>query len=157
SLAGILRTQVLDAQHKVRFVYQIAKTMFDLESGEDGVTIGDYLRDRPEQVRSLLLDLASANFFTNEPERIPSPLFFSYYRRLFAATRPVSYIGGGWQSIVDGLAEILTGHGGQIVSKEHADRVETDGNRVVAVQGRLGRYAADRFIFCVPPGELISL
>jgi len=104
SLAGILRTRVLDAQHKLRFVYQIAKTMFDLEAGEDGVTIGDYLRDRPEQIRSILLDLASANFFTNEPEHIPSPLFFSYYRRLFAATRPVSYIGGGWQSVVDGLA-----------------------------------------------------
>src|SRR3954453_916386 len=44
SLAGILRTQVLDAQHKLRFVYQVAKTMFDLEAGEDGVTIGDYLR-----------------------------------------------------------------------------------------------------------------
>ncbi len=145
---------MLDAQNKVRFVYEVAKTIGELDRGEPGVRIGDFLAGEPPQLRKLLLDLASSNFFTNEPERIPSPLFFSYYRRLFTTTRPVSYIGGGWQSIVDGFEQILTRHGGQIVTKERAQRATCDGERVVAVAGKEATFEADRFVFCVPPSEL---
>ncbi len=157
TLEGLLRTQVLDAQHKLRFVYEVGKTVGELERGEPGIRIGDFLARDPPQLRKLLLDLASSNFFTNEPERIPSPLFFSYYRRLFTTTRPVSYIGGGWQSIVDGFERILTRHGGKIITRERAQRAICDGERVVAVAGRGATYEADRFIFCVPPSELMLL
>jgi 15-cis-phytoene desaturase len=154
TLEGVLRTRVLDAQHKLRFVYEIAQTIGALEQGESGVRIGDYLAPQPAPLRKLLLDLASSNFFTSEPERIPSPLYFQYYRRLFTSTRPVSYIGGGWQSIVDGFAEILTRHGGTIVARERAQRVVVEDGRVSEVEGKADTYRADRFIFCVPPSEL---
>jgi 15-cis-phytoene desaturase len=157
TLANLLRTRVLDTQHKLHFVTQVVKTILEMDRGEPGVPIGQYLRREPAQVRTLLLDLASSNFFTNEPERIPSVLFFDYYRRLFTSTRPVSYIGGGWQSVVDGLAEIATRHGGQIITKEHVDRVEVTEGQVTAVQGREGTYRGDRFIFCVPPKQLVEL
>jgi phytoene dehydrogenase-like protein len=154
TLEGVLRTRVLDAQNKLRFVSEIAQTIGAVERGEPGVRIDEYLAPQPVPLRKLLLDLASSNFFTSEPERIPSPLYFQYYRRLFTSARPLSYIGGGWQSIVDGFAEILSRHGGQIVVKERAQRAVVEGDRVVAVEGKEGTYAADRFAFCVPPSEL---
>jgi 15-cis-phytoene desaturase len=157
SLATLLRTRVLDAQHKLRFVFEVVRTVLEAGRGEPGVPIGEYLRREPEQLRTLLLDLASSNFFTNQPERIPSEVFFTYYRRLFTTTRPVSYIGGGWQSVVDGLAEIATRHGARIVTKEHADRVEVVDGRVTAVHGREATYQGDCFIFCVPPKQLVAL
>jgi len=158
TLQGVLRTRVLDAENKLRFVYQVLKTVTEVERGEEGVPIGEYLRHTAtDQVRDLLLTLASANFFTNEAERIPSPLFFQYYRRLFTSARPVSYIGGGWQSIVDGLAAIMEAHGGRVVTNERAHRAEVEGESVAAVHGKLGVYRADHYIFCVPPKELVPL
>lgn len=157
TLERLYRTKVLDTENKVRFAYEIIKTLTSLERGQEDILIGDYLQDEPEQIRDLFLTLASSNFFSNEPEKIPSPLFFRYYKRLFAAQNPVAYIGGGWQSIVDGLAKILEEHGGEIVNKEKISKVEMDGRRVTAIHGKESVYTADRFIFCVPPKELVSM
>ncbi len=158
TLEGLYRTRVLDSQNKIRFAYEVFKTMAHLETGEEGIPIGEYLEKESAQVRDLFLTIASSNFFTNESEKIPSPLFFQYYRRLFSTQKAVSYIGGGWQSIVDGFANLIEQNGGKIITKEKATRVETEGNRVRAVIGKDGeRYEADHFIFCIPPKELVSL
>lgn len=158
TLEGLLRTRMLDPQHKVRFAYEVMRTLARVDQGEPGVPIGEYLAGTDDQLRRLLLTIACHNFFTAEPERIPSPLFFQYYRRLFTTMWPVSYIGGGWQSIVDGLERVLTESGGRVVSKERAQAVAMDGERVVSVRGKEGGdYDADAFVFCVPPDELLGL
>lgn len=157
TLEGLYRTKILDSQNKLRFAYEVFKTMAAIERGEEGVPIGEYLQKEPEQVRDLFLTVASSNFFTNEPEKIPSPLFFQYYKRLFATNRAVSYIGGGWQAIVNGFAEIIEKNGGKIVPKEKVTRVELDGNRITAVHGKEQTYTGDHYIFCIPPKELSHL
>jgi 15-cis-phytoene desaturase len=157
TLERLYRTKILDAENKLRLAYDVIKTLSAIERGKEGVLIGDYLKKEPDQVRDFLLTLASSNFFTNEPENIPSPLFFRYYKRLFATHTPVSYIGGGWQSIVDGLAKIITDNGGEIIPKEKAQKLEFEGRKIVAVHGKEKVYKADRFIFCIPPKELVSL
>lgn len=157
TLEGLYKTKILDAENKLRFTYEILKTMTSIERGEKGIPIGEYLQDEPEQIRDLLLTLASSNFFTNEPEKIPSPLFFQYYKRLFSTQRAVSYIGGGWQSIVSSFADIVTANNGKIITKEKATKIEMDGNQITAVHGKEEIYHADQFIFCVPPKELKKL
>ncbi|SEN03640.1 phytoene desaturase family protein [Lihuaxuella thermophila] len=157
TLEGLYRTKILDSQNKLRFAYEVFKTMAAIERGEDGVPIGEYLEKEPEQVRDLLLTVASSNFFTNEAEKIPSPLFFQYYKRLFSTHRAVSYIGGGWQAIVDAFAEIIEKNGGSIVTKEKVTKVELDGKRITAVHGKEQVYQGDHYIFCIPPKELFSL
>jgi phytoene dehydrogenase-like protein len=158
TLEGLYRTKILDSQNKWRFAYEVFKTMASLERGEEGVLIGEYLEKEPPQVRDLLLTIASSNFFTNEPEKIPSPLFFQYYKRLFATQRAVSYIGGGWQAIVDAFAKIIEKNGGKIITKEKVTRVELDGNRIVAVYDKEGeKFTGDHYIFCIPPKELCQL
>lgn len=157
TLAGLLRTKVLDPENKLRFTYEIIKTMTSLERGEEGVPIGEYLQNASQPIRDLLLTLASSNFFSNETERIPSPLFFQYYKRLFAAKYAVSYIGGGWQSIVDCFAEIITNNQGQIIPKEKVTKIELEGNQIRKVHGKEKTYQADYYIFCIPPKELTKL
>lgn len=153
TLEGLYRTKILDAENKLRFTYEIIKTMTSLERGEEGVPIGQYLKKEPKQVRDLLLTLASSNFFTNEPEKIPSPLFFQYYRRLFSTQKAVSYIGGGWQAIVESFADIIKSHNGKIIMKEKVTKVEFDGNKITAIHGKEEVYPADYFLFCIPPKE----
>ncbi|TCS94787.1 phytoene desaturase family protein [Hazenella coriacea] len=157
TLEGLYRTKVLDSQNKIRFAYEVFKTMTSIERGEDGVLIGDYLKNEPEQIRDLLLTVASSNFFTNEPEKIPSPLFFQYYKRLFSTNRAVSYIGGGWQAIVDSFAKIIEDNGGNIVTKEKVMEVQLEGKWIRTIVGKNDTYQADHFIFCIPPKELSNL
>ncbi|WP_240511951.1 phytoene desaturase family protein [Paludifilum halophilum] len=157
TLERLFRTKILDAENKLRFGYEIIKTLTSLERGEEGVRIGDYLKKEPDQVRDLFLTLASSNFFSNEPEEIPSPLFFQYYKRLFSTHTPVSYIGGGWQSVVNRFEKMIKENGGEIINKEKIRKVEMDERRVSAVYGKESVYTADRFIFCIPPKALVSL
>jgi phytoene dehydrogenase-like protein len=157
TLEGLYKTKTLDAENKVRFAAEILKTLTAIERGEDGVLIGDYLQKQPEQIRELLLTLASSNFFTNEPEKIPSPLFFAYYKRLFSTQRAVSYIGGGWQAIVESLSSIIEKNGGKIITKAKIDRIEVADDKIVSVSGKEETYQADSFIFCIPPKELSKL
>lgn len=156
-LEGLYKTRILDVENKFRFAYEIIKTVTAVERGEEGVPIGEYLQKQPDQVREFLLTLASANFFTNEPEKIPSPVFFKYYKRLFTTQRPVAYIGGGWQSIVEGLTRILQQNGGRVIPREKIERVEVKDGYVTAVHGKQERYTGDWFVFCIPPRELINV
>lgn len=157
TLEGLFKTKVLDAENKLRFTYEIIKTMSSLKRGEKGIPIGEYLKKESKPVRDLLLTIASSNFFTNEPEKIPSPLFFQYYRRLFSTQRAVSYIGGGWQAIVKSFADIITSHQGKIITKEKVSKIELAGDQIVAVHGKEEVYKADHFILCIPPKELKQL
>jgi 15-cis-phytoene desaturase len=158
TLEGLYRTKVLDSQDKVRFAYEVFKTMSSIERGEEGIPIGEYLQKETPQVRDLLLTIASSNFFTNEPERIPSTLFFDYYRRLFATQRAVSYIGGGWQAIVEAFAGIIEQNGGKIITKEKVSRIELDGNKITALYGKEDTvYTADHYMLCIPPKECSQL
>ncbi|SFJ09915.1 phytoene desaturase family protein [Thermoflavimicrobium dichotomicum] len=164
TLEGIYKTKILDRSNKIRFGIEVMKTLVNIERGEEGVLIGDYLEKEPEQVRDMFLTLASSNFFTNEPEKIPSPLFFQYYKRFFGTMamgshrkRAVSYIGGGWQSIVEGFAKIIEQNGGTIIPKEKVTKVIMNGDQVTAIQGKETTYEADQFIFCIPPKECYNL
>jgi 15-cis-phytoene desaturase len=157
TLEGLYRTKILDSQNKWRFAYEVFKTMASIEKGEEGIPIGQYLEKEPPKVRDLLLTIASSNFFTNEPEKIPSPLFFQYYKRLFSTQRAVSYIGGGWQAIVESFSKIIEDHGGKIITKEKVSGIELDGNRISKIIGKETTYTADEYILCIPPKELHQL
>lgn len=157
TLEGLFKTKMLDVENKLRFAYEIVKTLATVERGEEGITIGDYLQKETQQIRDFLLTLGSSNFFTNEPEKIPSPLFFQYYKRLFVTQKPVAYIGGGWESIVAGLQEIIQQNGGQIITKKRIQTVEVDNGSILAAHGKEQTYEADIFVFCVPPGELTNI
>lgn len=159
NVIGLFRTKMLEGLgERVMFTFQIFKTLLHMETGHPHISIGRWLEEKQvnDDIRELMLSLASSNFFTKEPEKIPSDVFFSYYRRLFVTQKAVSYIGGGWQSLISELVRVLESNGGQIFTKSKVESVETEDDRIVAVVSGENRFVADEFIFAIPPKELVK-
>ncbi|ARU61600.1 phytoene dehydrogenase [Tumebacillus avium] len=157
TLEGLYKTKVLPkGATKARFAIEVVKTVCLLERGEEGVSIGEWLKrsGKHQQVQDLMLTLASSNFFTQEPERIPSTVFFNYYQRLFRTSKAVSYIAGGWGSLVSELERVIVENGSKVMTKAKIERVLFDQGRVVGVETPDGVIEGDEFVFAVPPKEL---
>ncbi|WP_018132008.1 phytoene desaturase family protein [Effusibacillus pohliae] len=156
TLEGLFKTKVLSGSGKALFAIEVIKTICRLERGKEGVTIGEWL-DRSnlhDDVKDLMLTLASSNFFTKEPERIPSTVYFAYYQRMFRTSKAVSYIAGGWQSLVGELERVVRESGSQILTKAKIERVLFDENRIRGVETADGLIEGDEFVFAIPPKEL---
>jgi 15-cis-phytoene desaturase len=153
----LYKTQILPSgASKALFAIEVVKTVALLERGEEGVTIGEWFQrtGKHQEVQKLMLLLASSNFFTQEPERIPSTVFFKYYQRMFKTSKAVAYIGGGWESLVRELERVILESGSRIVTKAKIESVAFDGNRVVGVETSDGLIEGEEFVFAVPPKEL---
>jgi 15-cis-phytoene desaturase len=157
TLEGLYKTKVLPkGATKARFAIEVVKTVCLLERGEEGVSIGEWFRrtGKHQEVQDLMLTLASSNFFTQEPERIPSTVFFKYYQRMFRTSKAVSYIAGGWGSLVAELERVILESGSKIVTKAKIERVAFRHGRVIGVETADGVIDGDEFVFAVPPKEL---
>lgn len=160
TLEGLYKTKILSAKAaKAAFAIEVMKTVCLLERGEEGVSIGEWMKrsKKPPEIQQLMLLLASSNFFTQEPERIPSTVFFKYYQRMFKTSKAVAYIGGGWESLVKELERVILESGSEIITKAKIERVVFDGNRVTAVETSEGLIEGDEFVFACPPKELVKI
>ncbi|MGE5704097.1 MAG: phytoene desaturase family protein, partial [Clostridia bacterium] len=148
NIQGLFRTKVLAGLDKLSFTFNILKTMLKLETGHPHLSISKWLEKKEvaDDVREMMLTLASSNFFTKEPEAIPSDVFFRYYSRLFLTNKPVAYIGGGWQALIQELVRVIEQHNGAIFTKTKIDGLAFDGDRVTSVQAGEETFTADRFI-----------
>lgn len=159
NIGGLLQTKLLRGMDKFRFAYHIMFTMLGFEKGDPDVSIKGWLDGKKVSpaVKEMMLNLASTNFFTGEPERIPSDVFFGYYRRLFKTNIPVSYIQGGWRSLIEEFIKIIESNGGEIITKTRANGVTTEKDKVTEVRTKKTIYTADDFVFAIPPEELKEL
>ncbi|MBB5173007.1 phytoene desaturase family protein [Texcoconibacillus texcoconensis] len=159
SIGGLMQTKLLKGMDKVRFAYHVANTMFGFEKGDPNVSIAKWLEQKNVSpgVRKMMLNLASSNFFTGEPEKIPSDVFFQYYRRLFKTNVPVSYIQGGWQTLIDEFVRKIEENGGDIHTKVKAKQIEMSDKQIKKIYTNKGEITADQFVFAVPPNELMKL
>ncbi|MEW9670547.1 phytoene desaturase family protein [Ammoniphilus sp. 3BR4] len=159
NIRGLFRTKILKGIDKITFTFEILKTLTRLEKGHPHVSIERWmeLRGLSEEVKDMMLTLASSNFFTKEPEKIASDVFFTYYRRLFHTHKPVSYIGGGWQALIDEFVRVIEEHNGDIFTKSKVESVSADKGNIQSVQTGDRRITGDDFIFCIPPKELVKV
>ncbi|GAB7388195.1 FAD-dependent oxidoreductase [Bacillaceae bacterium] len=159
NIQGLFRTKVLKGTGKLKFTFEVFKTLLRLETGHPHLSIGKWMEKErlDEEVREMMLTLASSNFFTREPEKIPSDVFFDYYRRLFTTHKPVAYIGGGWKALIEEFVRVAEENGGKIFTRMKAEGVRCGDDRVLAVQTPEQTFAADEFIFCIPPKELAQV
>lgn len=160
TLEGLYKTKVLpEGVSKALFAIEVMKTVCFLERGEEGVTIGEWLKRKGKHtaVQDLMLQLASSNFFTQEPERIPSTTYFKYYQRMFTTSKAVSYISGGWGSLVSEFERVIQEAGSQIITKAKIERVLFEGGKVVGVETPEGVIEGDEFVFACPPKELAKI
>ncbi|BAU26819.1 phytoene dehydrogenase-like protein [Aneurinibacillus soli] len=156
NIQGLFRTSILNSLGKVKFTFNIFKTMLHMEKGHPHMSIEKWMEEKQvsEDVKNMMLTLASSNFFTREPERIPSDVFFTYYQRLFTSNKPVAYIGGGWQALIAEFVRVIEENNGVVITKAKAESIEDDGDRVTKVHTTQGIFEADEFVFCMPPKEL---
>jgi len=156
NILGLFRTKVMGGLDKVSFTFNILKTMLKLESGHPHLSIEKWLEQKntPDDVREMMLTLASSNFFTKEPEKIPSDVFFRYYSRLFLTNKPVAYIGGGWQALINEFVRVIENNNGAIHTKTKIVGVTHENDRITGVHTEEDSFTADKFILCIPPKEL---
>ncbi|MFA9556038.1 phytoene desaturase family protein [Evansella sp. AB-rgal1] len=156
NIGGLLQTKLLKGMDKFRFAYHILFTTLGFEKGDPNISIQQWLDKKKVSpaVKEMMLNLASSNFFTGEPEKIPSDVFFGYYRRLFKTNIPVSYIQGGWEKLIAEFVRVIEGNGGEIIAKTKVTSLLTDGKKVKEVYTKKMKYTAEDFIFAIPPEEL---
>ncbi|NEU30924.1 NAD(P)/FAD-dependent oxidoreductase [bacterium LRH843] len=159
NLKGLYRTKTLKGADKLKFTFEIVKTLLHAQKGDPDLSIKEWMEKQrlSDEVAETMLTLASSNFFTNEPEKIPSNVFFTYYRRLFKSKKPVAYIAGGWQSLIQEFIRVIEENGGTIKKMESVESVVVTEGKVTEVQTKEGNYFADDFVFCIPPRELINV
>ena len=159
NVLGLFRTKVMGNASKIKFTFEVIKTFIGTEKGHPHISIKKWMEDRKldEEVKEMMLTLASSNFFTREPDNIPSDVFFAYYKRLFTTNKPVAYIEGGWQALIDEFVRVIEENGGEIKTKEKVIHVKSEVDEITEVQTANGLFKADQFIFCIPPEELSKL
>jgi len=150
---------VIGGTDKLRFTWEVVKTVLRLETGEPELSIGQWLiREKTEEdVSRLMLDLASSNFFTTEPENIPSVVYFDYYRKLFRTRKPVSYIAGGWQVLIDELERVIQEQGGTIHRKTKITAIEEHEQGYQLRDRKKTEWIVNRVVLALPPRDMRKL
>jgi 15-cis-phytoene desaturase len=158
NVQGLFRTKMLKGLDKVKFTFEVLKTMLKMETGHPHLSIQKWMEKKnvSEDVQEMMLTLASSNFFTREPEKIPSDVFFQYYSRLFTTNKPVAYIGGGWQALIDEFVRVIEQNNGTILTKTKVEAFRVQDDRVLAAVTADGEITGDEFISCIPPKEMIK-
>ncbi|UCZ54654.1 FAD-dependent oxidoreductase [Bacillus shivajii] len=156
NIGGLIQTKLLKGMDKFRFAYHILFTMLGFEKGDPKVSIQDWIDERKisPSVKEMMLNLAASNFFTGEPEKIPSDVFFSYYRRLFKTNIPVSYIQGGWEELIKQFIDIIEDNNGKVFTKTKITNVKTENDVVKEAFSKKESFKADHFVFAIPPDQL---
>jgi 15-cis-phytoene desaturase len=159
NIKGLFRTKVLKGTDKLTFTFNIFKTMIAVEKGKAHLSIKEWMEEQhiSDDVKKMMLTLASSNFFTKDPESIPSTVYFDYYRRLFKTNKPVAYIGGGWQALISQFVNVIEENGGEIVTKQKVEKVSIENHQVTAVESKGRIFEAEEFLFAIPPKELAKL
>ena len=158
NVQGLFRTKLVKGFDKVLFTFEILKTMLKMETGHPHLSIQKWMEKQniSEDVQEMMLTLASSNFFTREPERIPSDVFFAYYRRIFTTNKPVAYIGGGWQALIDEFVRVIEANNGTVLTKTKVESFRVEDAKVVAAVTAEAEYTGDEFISCIPPKEMVK-
>lgn len=159
NIKGLFRTKLLSDSGKVKFAFEVLKTLASIEKGHPHMSIGKWMETKKlsPEVKEMMLTLASSNFFTKEPESIPSDVYFNYYNTLFKTTKAVSYIGGGWQALIHEFVRVIEENNGVVRTKAKVDGLEVQGERVTSVKVKDEVITGRKFVFAIPPKELLKL
>lgn len=159
NIGGLLQTKLLKGMDKFRFAYHMLFTTLGFEKGDPNLSIQEWLdlRKISPAVKEMMLNLATTNFFSGDPNSIPSDVFFSYYKRLFKTNIPVSFIQGGWKVLIEEFKRVIKQNGGDVFEKTKISHIVSDHQSVLEVQTKKHSFSADEFVFAIPPEELQKL
>ncbi|MDU4698558.1 MULTISPECIES: FAD-dependent oxidoreductase [Paenibacillus] len=159
---NIMKTDVLSAKEKIRFVAEIAAVIGNIHHLKQHRTLGDYLdhSHASADVKELWEHLVCSNFFITpeEARKVSGEVIAEYYHNLFLSGRPVSYILGSWATITDQLIhKIGENKDWEIAVKEPVESITMEDGKFVLNTKTRQQLVYDQVIFAMPVQQVTKL
>lgn len=157
NLSGIWQTKLLPGtKDKLDFIKAVASILYAPQQVSAGQTLGEWLDKHSwsPAAKKLLSHLAGSNFFTSDPHSLEAERFLAYYKRIFRAKQPVSYIQGGWSAVVRKLEQYLVDNGAVVETKTPLTGLLFSEGKLQGVQAKKKEFEADAVVLCIPPFAL---
>jgi hypothetical protein len=135
SVGSLLRTRIIGARDKVELASLMARLPRLAPSDFAALTVDewlDQLTDR-ERVRALLHAIVRLTTYTNAPGLLSAEVAIRQVQ--LGLGDGVRYVDGGWERLVDGLAGVVIGNGGEIRRDDGIADVHDAATVIVAVGG----------------------
>ena len=97
-----------------------------------GRTVGEWLSDLPDDARELVETFLRLSSYTDAPDLFDAGAAVTQFQ---LAMSGVTYVDGGWQSIVESLRGFVVDHGGAIAETAEVSAIRRDGDDVLVEAG----------------------
>ncbi|GIP19850.1 FAD-dependent oxidoreductase [Paenibacillus sp. J22TS3] len=159
---NIMKTDVLTAMEKVRFVAEIAAIIGNVHHLKNYPTLGDYLdkSNAAEDVKELWQHLVCSNFFITpgDARKVSGEVIAEYYHNLFLSSKPVNYILGSWATITDQLQDKINRNGNwNIALKEPVESITQEGGQFILKTKAQEAAVFDKVIIATPVQQAVKL
>ncbi|WP_223066180.1 FAD-dependent oxidoreductase [Paenibacillus caui] len=159
---NIMKTNVLTAMEKVRFVGEVAAIIANIHQLKNYPTLGAYLDQSHASgdVKELWEHLVCSNFFITpeEARKVSGPVIADYYHNLFLSSKPVNYILGSWAVITDQLQEKIQASGRWTIStKEPVESVRQENDSLILNTKTRDNLKFEAVIMAIPVQQISKL
>jgi phytoene dehydrogenase-like protein len=155
---SMLRTRLFGGAEKRELLGFVLRTGTVSAASVRSTSIADFIDQhaRRPRVRALVRSVARVVVYTAALDLASAETFVARFQR---ATRyAAQYVDGGWQTIVDGLANAALGAGVVIRTSTGVESVRIDNGRATGVQlNGGGEVAADSVLLALPPTDALHL
>ncbi|MFD1175737.1 phytoene desaturase family protein [Paenibacillus puldeungensis] len=159
---NIVKTDVLTATEKMKFVGEIAKIIGNIHQLKHHQTLGDYLdhSHASADIKELWAHLVCSNFFIapEDARKVSGAVIADYYHNLFLSQKPVNYILGSWATITDQLIEkINENEHWEIALKEPVESITMEDGKFILNTKARQQLVYDQVIFAMPVQQAVKM
>ena len=146
-VGSLLRTKIIGVRDKAELASLLARLPRIAPHDFAERTVNEWLCDLTdrERVRALLHAIVRLTTYTNAPDRLSAEVAIQQVQ--LGLGSEVRYLDGGWERLVDGLAGVVTGCGGEIRRDDGANGVPDAAAVIVAVGGPVQTAAVTGYPF----------
>ncbi len=152
TVGSLLRTKLLTWQEKFELMSLFSKLPWLKADDFANLSVQAWIDRsiRREGVRLFIEAFARTFVYTSNLELVSAQVFIEKAKRTLK--HPVIYLDGGWQSLVDALAQQATRSGARIINNAFVETLEYRDGQVQAVKFRDGRrIKAGAVVVAMPP------
>jgi phytoene dehydrogenase-like protein len=120
----------------------------------ENTSVDEWLEGCPSEVRAVMETFVRVATFVNDPSRFSAATALVQLQRALAG---VLYLDGGWQTLIDGVAERVTKWGAAVTTQARVASLEPDGDRYRVTHGDGSVTSARAVVLAVPPDEAARL
>jgi hypothetical protein len=130
--ASLMTTSALKGRSRVAAATMFARLPKIDPTTLRGQTVGEWLSDTPPDVRDLVELFLRLSSYTDAPDLFDAGAAVAQFQLGLGG---VTYVDGGWQSLVDALRGVIEAHGGTVTESSEVVEVRRDGDDVVVRTG----------------------